>query len=64
MVYIRAVAAGYLRTTLETAGAPLGPYDLLIAAHALRTGATLVTVNVSKFARVRGLLWQDWTAKD
>ena len=58
-----AVAAGDLRARLETAGTPIGPYDLLIAAQALRTGATLVTANVSEFARVRGLVWQDWTAK-
>ena len=58
-----AVAAGDLRATLETAGTPIGPYDLLIAAQALRTGATLVTANVSEFGRVRGLVWQDWTAK-
>jgi tRNA(fMet)-specific endonuclease VapC len=58
-----AVAAGDLRVTLETAGTPIGPYDLLIAAQALRTGATLVTANVSEFARVHGLIWQDWTAK-
>jgi tRNA(fMet)-specific endonuclease VapC len=37
-----AVAAGDLRATLETAGTPIAPYDLLIAAQALRTGATLV----------------------
>jgi len=53
--------AGDLRATLEAAGTPIGPYDLLIAAQAIRTGATLVTANVSEFGRVRGLLWQDWT---
>jgi tRNA(fMet)-specific endonuclease VapC len=53
--------AGDLRATLEAAGTPIGPYDLLIAAQAIRTGATLVTANVSEFRRVRGLLWQDWT---
>ena len=58
-----AVAAGDLRAALETAGTPIGPYDLLIAAQALRSGATLVTANVSEFARVRGLLWQDWTTE-
>ena len=58
-----AVTAGDLRAALETAGTPIGPYDLLIAAQALRSGATLVTANVSEFARVRGLAWQDWTAK-
>jgi len=58
-----AIAAGDLRAALETAGTPIGPYDLLIAAQALRSGATLVTANVSEFARVRGLAWQDWTAE-
>jgi tRNA(fMet)-specific endonuclease VapC len=57
-----AVAAGDLRAALETAGTPIGPYDLLIAAQALRRRTTLVTANVSEFARVRGLSWQDWTA--
>jgi tRNA(fMet)-specific endonuclease VapC len=57
-----AAAASDLRAALEAAGTPIGPYDLLIAAQALRGGTTLVTANVSEFARVRGLLWQDWTA--
>jgi len=58
-----AARAGELRATLESAGTPIGPYDLLIAAQALRMNATLVTANVSEFARVRGLDWQDWAAK-
>jgi tRNA(fMet)-specific endonuclease VapC len=58
-----AVAAGDLRAALETAGTPIGPHDLLIAAQALRSGATLITANVSEFVRVRGLEWQDWTAE-
>jgi tRNA(fMet)-specific endonuclease VapC len=55
--------AGDLRATLEGAGTPIGPYDLLIAAQALRTGATLVTANVAEFTRVPDLQWQDWSAK-
>jgi tRNA(fMet)-specific endonuclease VapC len=58
-----AATAGDLRAALEAAGTPIGPYDLLIAAQALRTGTTLVTANVSEFARVPRLLWQDWTVK-
>ncbi len=58
-----ALTAGDLRATLDAGGTPIGPYDLLIAAQALRSGATLVTANVSEFARVPGLLWQNWTAK-
>jgi tRNA(fMet)-specific endonuclease VapC len=56
-----AAIAGTLRASLETGGTPIGPYDLLIAAQALRAGATLATANVSEFARVPGLNWQDWT---
>jgi len=56
-----AAIAGDLRATLETGGTMIGPYDLLIAAQALRTGATLATANVSEFARVNGLMWEDWT---
>ena len=59
-----AKAAGDLRAALETAGTPIGPYDLLIAAQARRSGTTLVTANVSEFARVDGLVWEDWTAED
>jgi tRNA(fMet)-specific endonuclease VapC len=55
-----AKTAGDLRATLESAGRPIGPFDLLIAAQALRTGATMVTANVSEFRRVDGLSWQDW----
>ena len=58
-----AMMAGDLRAALEAAGTPIGPYDLLIAAQALRSGATLVTANVAEFARVRSLVWQDWTAE-
>ena len=58
-----AAVAGDLRAALEAAGTPIGPYDVLIAAQALRSGATLVTANVSEFARVHGLVWQDWTAR-
>jgi tRNA(fMet)-specific endonuclease VapC len=58
-----ATVAGDLRASLEMAGTPIGPYDLLIAAQALRNGATLVTANVSEFARVPSLLWQDWSAQ-
>ncbi len=54
--------AGKLRRQLEAAGTPIGAYDLLIAAQALRTGATLVTANVAEFARVSGLIPEDWTA--
>jgi tRNA(fMet)-specific endonuclease VapC len=56
-----AITAGDVRAALEAAGTPIAPYDSLIAAQALRLGATLVTANVSEFARVAGLQWQDWS---
>jgi len=58
-----AATAGNLRAALEAVGTPIGPYDLLIAAQALRSGTTLVTANVSEFARVPSLVWQDWTVE-
>jgi tRNA(fMet)-specific endonuclease VapC len=57
-----AIAAGEIRATLEAAGTPIGPYDLLIAAHAVRGGATLVTANTREFARVPSLTIIDWSA--
>ncbi len=53
--------AGLLRGRLERAGTPIGHYDLLIAAHARRHGATLVTSNVGEFSRVSGLAIEDWS---
>src|ERR1700737_2029435 len=42
-----AASGGELRAALEASGTATRPYDLLIAAQALRTGATLVTANAS-----------------
>ncbi len=53
-------AAGAVRAKLEKAGKPIGSYDLLIAAQALRHDMTLVTSNVREFSRVKGLTWADW----
>lgn len=52
--------AGSVRAALEKAGRPIGAYDLLMAAQAVRHHLTLVTANVSEFSRVKGLVWQDW----
>lgn len=52
--------AGEIRATLAKAGTPIGPYDVLIAAHARRRGAILVTANEGEFARVRGLHIENW----
>lgn len=55
-------AAGDVRAALEVAGTPIGAFDLLIAGQALNRRATLVTANVTVFARVPGLAWQNWAA--
>src|SRR5262245_40294388 len=53
--------AGYIRATLERAGTPIDPYDLLLAAQARRRDALLVTANEREFARVPRLKFEDWT---
>jgi len=55
------LAYGEIRVTLEKAGAPIGSMDLLIAAHAVSLGMTLVTNNTKEFNRVPGLKVVDWT---
>ena len=55
-----AAEAGDIRAALEAKGAPIGPYDLLLAAQARRRGAALVTLNRREFERVPGLMVTDW----
>jgi tRNA(fMet)-specific endonuclease VapC len=38
----------------------IGPYDLMLAAQALRLGAVLVTNNTAEFSRVPNLTIEDW----
>ena len=52
--------AADVRAHLRRTGAPIGPYDLFIAAQARRRGATLVTANTREFERVPGLIVVDW----
>jgi tRNA(fMet)-specific endonuclease VapC len=52
--------AGEIRAFLEKIGAPIGPYDLLIAAQARRRDAVFVTSNRREFERVPGLMATDW----
>ena len=51
---------GRIRDELESAGTPIGPNDMLIAAHALASGAVVVTANVEEFRRVRRLDVENW----
>lgn len=51
---------GLLRAQLSAAGTPIGGNDLLIAATALASDATLVTRNTREFRRVPGLRVETW----
>lgn len=51
---------GELRALLERRGSPIGPLDMLIAAHALSQRWALVTNNSREFRRVPGLKIVDW----
>jgi len=55
-----AAAYGRLRVRLERAGRPIGPNDMLIAAHALSLELVLVTDNTDEFRRVKGLKLDNW----
>ena len=61
--YSKVSAESYtnIRTDLEKKGQIIGANDLLIASHALSLGAILVTNNTREFARVEGLVLEDWT---
>lgn len=49
-----------IRSDLDRRGTPIGPNDLLIAAHALALDLALVTGNVEEFARVPRLVFENW----
>jgi len=55
-------AHGQIRSQLELAGERIGGNDLLIAAHARATGATMVTANTGEFKRIAGLKVENWLA--
>jgi tRNA(fMet)-specific endonuclease VapC len=51
---------GRLGADLAARGTPIGDFDVLIAAHALAAGATLVTNNIRHFGRIEGLSVESW----
>ena len=53
---------GRIRAAREPRGAPIGPMDLLIAAHARAAGLTVVTNNTREFDRVDGLTVENWVS--
>lgn len=53
-------AYGVIRAVLERVGRIVGGNDLLIAAHAVALGCTIVTDNVGEFWRIQGLAIENW----
>lgn len=49
-----------IKAALAATGTPIGPNDTAIAGHAIAAGTILVTNNVREFARVPGLILEDW----
>lgn len=49
-----------IKVALRLAGTPIGPNDTAIAGHAIAAGAVLMTNNTREFARVPGLVQEDW----
>jgi len=54
---------GKLRQHLARHGTSIGPNDMLIAAHALSAGLSVVTANTGEFSRVAGLNVENWLAE-
>lgn len=55
-----AVHFGQIRAELLSIGKPIGPYDMMIAAHARSKGLVLVTNNTREFERVPGIRLDNW----
>lgn len=51
---------GEIRTCLQSRGTPIGPLDMLIAAHARAENMILVTNNIREFERVPALKVENW----
>lgn len=54
---------GRVRAALEASGGPIGPNDMLIAAHAVARGLTLVTDNERELSRVADLVVVNWRSR-
>ncbi|MGD1950438.1 MAG: type II toxin-antitoxin system VapC family toxin [Leptolyngbyaceae cyanobacterium] len=52
--------AAQIRSILKNQGQPIGAYDILIAATALRHSLIMVTANQKEFDRVAGLQTENW----
>lgn len=50
----------WIKAALETAGTPIGPYDMQIAAIAVVRDLIIVAHNTREFGRIAGLQIEDW----
>lgn len=60
---VAAERAADVRQHLEASGLSIGPYDTLLAGHALAHGWSIATHNTAEFKRVRSLKVIDWTKR-
>jgi tRNA(fMet)-specific endonuclease VapC len=51
---------GQIRAELKRAGQPVGPFDMLMGAHARSEGLVLVTNNLREFQKISGLRVENW----
>ena len=51
---------GEIRALLESKGKTIGPFDTLIAAHALSLDLTIVSNNIKEFSRIPNLKCENW----
>lgn len=54
------IQSAKIRSLLERKGQGIGPFDTLIAGHALSVHAKLVTANTREFSRVPDLKMENW----
>ena len=52
--------AARIRATLESQGLSIGPYDVLLAGHAIAADLVIVTDNTGEFRRAPGLTIENW----
>ena len=57
---LAAESYGEIRANLEKEGTPIGPLDMMIAAHAKSLAYTVVTNNIKEFKRIKGLKLENW----
>ncbi len=55
---------GDIRLQLEKRGEPIGPLDLLIAAHALSRNLVLISNNEKEFKRIKKLKVENWVKQE